>query len=315
MPRIHGRRINTRVLAVAVLTLCALQVPAAVFAAPAALLPDLRMEKPQQLTLERSNGHYWLRFSAWIENAGDGPLEVRSTRRCATCTHRRVDQAILRTDTTWSVRRTRTQQRYDNSDHHQHWHVMGMERYELFPLNAPFANGPLTGHKRGFCFFDGYPQNTSLPNYHPSPVYSYFGCGTPSSQTLLVGLSVGWGDLYPYNFAGQYVDLAGVTPGDYLVCLTADPSNWFREKNDHNNMSWAKIHIPDPTSLHHAQTRIAAIATEQHSCKAQLPYAPQSKRAAARGEVGSGGGAGAAGQATGSSAGVHPAGVELQSPG
>ena len=284
MRRIRVSRTTARELfAAAVLAACALQGPASAAAAPRELLPDLRMELPTQLTLERADGHYWLRFSAMIANVGDGPLEVRSTRRCTDCPHMRVSQAILQSDGSFKVRATRTKQRYDNSDGHHHWHVMGMERYELFPLDAPFASGPLTGHKRGFCFFDGYVRDPSLPNFQPSPQYSYFGCGTPSSQSLLVGLSVGWGDLYPYDFAGQYVDLAGVVPGDYLVCLTADPSNWFRETHDGNNASWAKIHIPAATDLpDNQQTPISAIAQSQHSCKSQLPYTPRPSHAATR---------------------------------
>jgi hypothetical protein len=279
--RIRASRTTTRVLAAALLAVFALQVPASAAAAPHELLPDLRMEIPTQLTLERAVGHYYLRFSAMISNVGNGPLEVRSTRRCPTCPHMNVSQAVLRSDGTWNVQKTRTKQRYDNSDGHHHWHVMGMERYEIFPMNAPFANGPLTGHKRGFCFFDGFVRNPSLAHFQPSPQYSYFGCGTPTSQALLVGLSVGWGDLYPYDFSGQYVDLAGVAPGDYLVCLTADPLNWFRETHNGNNASWAKVHIPAATDLpDDHRTPITAIRQGQTSCKSQLPYKPAPVRAA-----------------------------------
>ena len=139
MPRIRVSRTTARVLLAAALAMCALQGPASAAAAPHELLPDLRMELPTNLTLERASGHYWLRFSAMIANLGDGPLEVRSTRRCPDCTHMRVSQAILQSDGTFKVRATRTRQRYDDSDGHHHWHVMGMERYELFPMDAPFA--------------------------------------------------------------------------------------------------------------------------------------------------------------------------------
>ena len=52
------------------------------------------------------------------------------------------------------------------------------------------------------------------------------------SQGLLklrVGLSVGWGDIYPARFAGQRIDITDVPDGTYLLCLTADPSNEFVE--------------------------------------------------------------------------------------
>lgn len=273
MAGIRMRRSRLRLLAVTALAVGALQVPTAASAAPAELLPDLRMAVPTDLTLDNQDGRYWLRFSAMIENRGEGPLEVRSTRRCRTCPYMRVSQAVLRTNGTWTVRTTTARQRYDNSDGHKHWHVMGMERYEIFALDAPFANGPLTGHKRGFCFFDGYLRDKTLPRFDPRRPYSFFNCGNPGSQVLVVGLSVGWGDLYPWDFAGQYVDLAGVPEGDYLLCATADPTNWFQESRNGNNAAWVKVHIPKPSPVDQGRSKITALASGQSSCKSQLPYA------------------------------------------
>jgi hypothetical protein len=66
-----------------------------------------------------------------------------------------------------------------------------------------------------------------------------------------MGLSVGWGDRYPYNIAFQYIDISGLPNGEYLVTVTADPpaagGGRFIEANEDNNSSWALILIKRKT--------------------------------------------------------------------
>ena len=64
--------------------------------------------------------------------------------------------------------------------------------------------------KHGFCFWDNVEYRLTLAGAPQTPVYT--GCG--SSSTLLsttVGLSVGWGDIYPSRLDNQYVDITGLT--------------------------------------------------------------------------------------------------------
>jgi hypothetical protein len=295
MARSGARRTARRLVAAGLLVVCALQMPAVTFAASVHdVLPDLRMALPGHVQLcppgetspghpicsYNQTGHRELRFDSIIENLGEGPLEVHGKRACADCSRMTTKQWIKRSDGTWRVRKTDALQRYTNADFHHHWHVMGMERYEVFPMDAPFPNGEVIGHKYGFCFFDGM----SAPDPSASPVgpyhYSFYGCGTTSSQSTLVGLTVGRGDIYPYNYPGQFIDIQDVPAGDYLVCLTADKARDFDETREGNNQSWAKITLTEPAE---GETTWGLTVGEsgQRNCRTQLPWMGPATRSAA----------------------------------
>jgi hypothetical protein len=243
------------------------------------LRPDLRMALPGNLQLQNSGDRRLLRFDSIIENLGDGPLKVNGKRACPDCAHMTTKQWIQRSDGSWRIRKTAALQRYTDADHHQHWHVMGMERYEVFPLDGPFPNGEVIGHKYGYCFFDGVHRDGSLPNASPTAKYSFFACGNPDSQVTRVGLSVGWGDIYPWNFEGQFVDVTDVPAGEYLVCLSADPANDFVETRNGNNEAWAKITLTAPAE---GQTAwgLAVGQMGRRQCRTQLPWMQPGARSA-----------------------------------
>lgn len=227
-------------------------------------LPDLRMAKPSQLKLEVAGDKRYLRFTTIVVNVGVGPLEVLGTRKCPTCKHMTTEQFIRRSNGSWRSVRSAALQRFDTSDGHNHWHVIGMESYQLFPLTAPFPTGNPLGHKTGFCFFDGLSRRPKLPGAPPFPAYSFWDCGVPDSQMTRVGLSVGWGDVYPWDFGGQYIDVTPVPDGQYLVCVGTDKANHFLETDDANNEAWLKIEL--------AGTTVKAVGGGRSSCQSQLPY-------------------------------------------
>jgi hypothetical protein len=260
-----------RAAAAGLLVVCGLLFPGVAAAAASELRPDLRIGVPGSVQLQTSGNRRLLRFDSIIENVGDGPLKVNGKRTCPDCTRMTTKQWILRSDGTWRVRKTDAVQRYTNADHHQHWHVMGMERYEVFPLDGPFSNGEVIGRKYGYCFFDGVRRDSSLPNAAPSARYSFFDCGVPDSQVTRVGLSVGWGDIYPWNFEGQFVDVTTVPGGDYLLCLTADPANDFVETRNGNNQAWAKIRLTAPAQGQSGWS-LTVGQMGRTKCRTQLPW-------------------------------------------
>jgi subtilase family serine protease len=58
-----------------------------------------------------------------------------------------------------------------------------------------------------------------------------------------MGLSKGWGDMYPSVIVDQYINVTGLPAGEYTVTATADWANWFVESNESNNSTTAHIHI------------------------------------------------------------------------
>jgi hypothetical protein len=98
--------------------------------------------------------------------------------------------------------------------------------------------------KTGFCAFDSYP--------YTSPKQAFFTsdrdiCQTSSTGKVLMGTSRGWGDIYRWSIAFQWIDITGLPNGDYKLKVIINPpfssGGRFRESNDTNNRSWTKIHI------------------------------------------------------------------------
>ncbi len=218
-----------------------LEVPAASAAAPLQL-PDLRMAKPRDVRLVRQHGRRLLRFTTIIVNEGRGPMDMVGSRACRAirrCPTMRVRQRIRRTDGTWQVRSTDARMQYEVGDGHRHWHLVDFEEYRLFRLGVSDPK-PRVGAKFGFCFFD---VSRIRPFGGPSRRYLERDCGSPTSLKVHVGLSGGWSDVYPWNFAGQYVDVTGVPRGEYLLCVTADPRKSLRQVTTRNDQAWVRLRI------------------------------------------------------------------------
>ena len=58
-----------------------------------------------------------------------------------------------------------------------------------------------------------------------------------------MGLSIGWGDRYPATITDQYINITSLPAGEYTVTATADWADWFKESNDTNNSTTARIRI------------------------------------------------------------------------
>jgi hypothetical protein len=82
-----------------------------------------------------------------------------------------------------------------------------------------------------------------LPGAPNSPQY------TGSSQYL--GISVGWADVYPWYFAGQYIDVTGVPDGQYWLEAEIDPDDRLLESNETNNITRVLVNlvVPEPTIM------------------------------------------------------------------
>ena len=201
-------------------------------------LPDLGMAHPKDLKIEKtSDGRKLLRFSSIVVNVGAGPFEVHG-ERAADASTMTTKQRIF--DNAGGSRDVSTAAiMYFGGDGHNHWHVRDLEDFELERLDNGVKVG--TGAKHGFCFFDNYRYGSSNPAYYTT---SRGACGKSSLDTQVVmGLSVGWGDIYNWNLPDQYIDITGQTSGRYRLTATADASDWFLESNNDNNDSWIDIQL------------------------------------------------------------------------
>ncbi len=229
------RRLAPAVLAAALLT----QVPGIASAAEP-LQPDLGMARISDLKIATTaSGQRQLRFSATIVNVGRGPFGLVADRASEASSFV-VSQRVPQSDGSRVSVGVPASLVY-GGDGHGHWHVRDLESYQLVRLDNGSKVG--TSSKGGFCFFDTDAYRLTLPGAPQSSVYSPETCGHLDSLTVSMGLSVGWGDRYPWTLPDQYIDITGLANGQYRLIATADAQGLFVESNRANNSTWVDIAV------------------------------------------------------------------------
>jgi hypothetical protein len=229
------RRATIRTLAAALLVLSSFVAgPVERAAAATDRLPDLRAATIKDMRIERLGSRRVLRFTGVMWNQGAGPFETRASRPNRH-TPWDVDQIVY--DSAGGTRRVETDARMRYAgDGHDHWHVRQMLTYHLWAESGTWHDA-----KIGFCFFDTNLIDPDLPRSPSSKVYQQSSCGQRASLKTRNGISVGWGDKYPWNFAYQWIDITGLKGGTYTLRSAVDLFGSFEESDDTNNCTWARI--------------------------------------------------------------------------
>jgi hypothetical protein len=234
-------------LALAALALLA---PAAAAAGPRDLLPDLAQGAPTgvDVVLDASSGTRQTRlvFGSTIANAGDGPL-ILTARRASGASTMAAHQVIRRSDGSSYVRRqVAGMLKFVVGSDHRHWHLLGIDRYELWTGDA--SRRLRRDRKQGFCLGDRYRlfPDRRLPHQPRRPAFPGF-CGRdhPELTRMVEGITVGWGDSYFANIEGQYVDVTEIPPGGYLL-VHRIRRDGLLELNPYNDVSCAAIELTAP---------------------------------------------------------------------
>jgi hypothetical protein len=206
-----------------------------------ALLPNLVMEPLTDWRVEYQNEHRLLRVTTIFSNYGNGPFELRGSRASADEPSMLMDQIVYTASGGFRRVPTTVDARYAGDDHN-HWHAQQVVTMELSPVMDP--GSVRNGNKIHFCFFDNTRTNETLPGHSSNSVYSIRWCGTPESYGVRMGLSIGWGDRYGWDFANQWIDITDVPGGTYILKATVDRSNVFYETDDTDNCVMSRIQIP-----------------------------------------------------------------------
>ncbi len=134
---------------------------------------------------------------------------------------------------------------------HAHFHDDYVLSFELYRVEDP-ESGHLVrageGTKSGFCPADqlfadwrSFNQGYEVPGGD-----TLFGsCFSPVDG--VIGLSVGWGDVYRWQRPGMYVEFAGQPNGRYVVRSLVDANHHVLESNEDDNVSYAYVHIEGDT--------------------------------------------------------------------
>ena len=152
-----------------------------------------------------------LRFRSVIMNTGAGPFHVKGTAIPGSSPKQMSTRQKLYTTSTVStgaancmLHQTPDVVGKFSGDDHNHWHVEKVQQFQLLSSTGTVLG---LGHKTGFCFFDGVKKRRYLPGHPSSPRFPYAGCGyNVSNDTISMGLSVGWGDIYHASISHQSIE-------------------------------------------------------------------------------------------------------------
>jgi len=87
-------------------------------------------------------------------------------------------------------------------------------------------------HKQGFCFGDRHPvTRTAKPHFRAGDC----GLFKPRLFSVREGTSVGFVDIYPAEFHGQWIDITGIRDGHYVLVHEVNPEFALRERSYTNN--------------------------------------------------------------------------------
>jgi hypothetical protein len=221
--------------------------PARVIALEGDKKPNLQMARMRDWHIQWVDGRRLLRFTTIFVNVGRGHFELRGHRASTSDPTMSIDQIIYRWDGTKRRIHTDAIAKYAG-DGHDHWHVQNVVTYEAWRIGH--LADTRRGAKLGFCFFDTTPWKLGLPGARQQGYYQEEWCGTKSVLHNRVGVSVGWGDNYPWNFVFQWIDITGLPGGRYQVRATVDLRNDYDESVEDDNCTWTTIDIPAPGEGH-----------------------------------------------------------------
>ena len=219
------------------------------------VLPDLDQATPSTLrvTSDRSGAipRFHLGFESSVDNLGPGPLVIEGRRSSTAEPEMVADQTISQSDGSTRTVAGVGRLQYVYSEDHDHWHLLGFDRYELrrarnYALVAP-------DQKTGFCLGDRYETETgsTAPGEPGKAFYtSYCGRTQTGLLSLVEGISPGYGDVYFANLEGQFVDVTGVGAGEYYLVHRVNADRKLAERSYRNNAASVRIALswPDGTA-------------------------------------------------------------------
>jgi hypothetical protein len=201
--------------------------------------------------VEEEGARLCLRFDQVFANTGEGPLEVRfQLPRDAPPGRPEAFQRVYLSDGPKRFENLSAGQVEFHPTHaHYHlmtfavsrlWRVESTDSKSVPPAHAP---GPVqvvrSSPKLSFCMvdteIDRWAKKGDGPRTWKAP-----DCLLPESQDdqfqyFAQGLTQGWNDIYEWYLPHQYIDVAGLTDGLYILETRADPENRLIEVTKSNN--------------------------------------------------------------------------------
>jgi hypothetical protein len=222
--------------------------------------PNLIMSAPSQLHIDRTTipGRALLRATSSVNNRGAGPLEIGAHRtgyyRMAVyqAIYDRSGRRHLFRTTAKLVYKYIPGERYGNSGTGgaSYWKFGHAAAFQLWSVDKHFHALRLvrTGPKIDYCLRD---LVRSRPSSRSPGEAVYPACDTnPRIRADVLGTSVGWSDVYPYEYPEQWINVTGLH-GRFAYVQVADPDDLLRESDHRDNVSETYVALPSGRVLGH----------------------------------------------------------------
>ncbi len=207
-------------------------------------LPDLTVAPLTEITGGlNEDGTRSIRFGVMLVNQGEGDFLLRARRSNPLSSDWQVTQRIV--DVGGYTEKMSPATLVFGGDGHDHWHIREVESHTIEGLDGVALGGVV---KSGFCFFDTDQVRPELPGAPSAKVYASSDCGGRFDGAIRMGLSVGWGDEYPWHLFEQEINITDLPEGRYRLRAVADPFGWFDELDETNNQVTVDIefHMDGP---------------------------------------------------------------------
>lgn len=205
--------------------------------------PNLKMHDPADVHAGRMGSRRVLFSTNSLDSLGDGPASIHGTRTghftmaAVQLLHRR-DGGITKIDTGAKLLFKAVPGQY------RYWKWNGAARMELWRLDSSGRPVERTriGPKTVYCLRDLKRRAGWLDGSPPGRVFP--GCSQNlAQQSVTLGTSVGWSDVYPSTYHENWIDVSGLR-GCFAYVHVADPLNVIYESNEDDNMSSVVVRLP-----------------------------------------------------------------------
>jgi hypothetical protein len=201
------------------------------------LLPTLTSEAEvladADVVYSPPTGRILLRFANGIGNRGTGPLHLigyRDPNAVIDPANNSMPayQRIWRTDGSSHDEVVGT---ISYHDEHHHFHYDGAMRFRLIEVRGNREVVMAESSKVSFCLADVGVVDATLPGYPTAPRYN--SCvHNASASSVVMGISVGWDDIYGKDLQGQafdVTDLMALPIKEYILETTSNPYGFLWE--------------------------------------------------------------------------------------
>jgi hypothetical protein len=197
----------------------------------------------------QQNAHRCLRFTSGFASLGPGKFEVYGSSSTPVAVNGGpLYQNVYRSD---GSHYSRPSGYFTFHQIHAHYHVLGIARFEIFPVLAPGKLGaPGDVLKEGFCLGDIKMYNWysfAQSEISPSSVDNCEPTAQPDGTfRFYEGIDAGWEDSYKWQTSGQFVNFANSPDGLYVLRVTVNPYHYILEADsghDTNNVAYTYFQV------------------------------------------------------------------------